>query len=96
MIGHLQKNKAKDIVGNITYLHTLDSLKLAETLNKHLKAELLCFIQVNLAQIEHKNGVYLDNLHDFIEEVKKYDKIKVIGFMAMGIINDIEKTDQIF
>lgn len=96
MIGHLQRNKSKQIANEINYLHTLDSLKLAQMLQKELVEPLNCFIQINLAQIDHKNGILLESLPQFVDEIKKYDKIKIVGFMAIGVIDDDIKTDEIF
>ncbi len=95
-IGHLQTNKVKKVINEIDYLHTLDSLHLAESIHKYRETPLNCFIQLNLTEEVQKNGVLLDNLNHFINEIKKYDKIKPIGFMTMGKHGDLVETERVF
>lgn len=82
-IGHLQKNKAKKILNSIDVLHSLDSLELAKIIQKNRTDILDCFIEVKLSDSETKDGVLKSNLRDFVIEVQKYDKINILGFMAM-------------
>lgn len=96
LIGPLQTNKVKQIINEIDYLHTLDRISLAESIQKYANNPLNCFIQVNLTKEEQKNGILLENLDDFINEIKKYDKINVIGLMAMGKLDDDIMTDHVF
>ncbi len=95
-IGHLQSNKVKDVINEIDYLHTLDRITLAEKIQKFAKSPIKCFIQVNLTKEEQKSGVLLTNLDQFISEIKKYDKIEVIGLMTIGKDEDMVETDQVF
>ena len=92
LIGTLQTNKVKKIINEIDYFHALDSLKLAETINKYRTKPLNCFIEVNVLKEESKHGIETEDLADFINEVKKYDKIKVVGLMTMGKQNDLVQT----
>ncbi len=96
LIGHLQSNKAKLILNEIDYFHTLDSVKLAKLIQKHRNTSLNCFIQINLEQNPQKEGILVENLADFVREVKKYDKINLVGFMTIGALDDLEKTEEIF
>lgn len=95
-IGHLQSNKVKDIVDKIDYIHTLDRLSVAQAIEKHATHPIKCFIQLNLTREPQKSGVYLENLDHFLEEIKKYDKIELVGFMTMGKDEDQEMTEQAF
>lgn len=95
-IGHLQSNKVKTIINEIDYLHTLDRLSLAKAIQKYRETPLKCFIQVNLTEESQKSGVDPDNLPDFLLELKKYDKIEVIGFMTMGKLDDKVVTERAF
>ena len=90
-IGHLQTNKAKKIINDIDYLHSLDSLKLAVLINKERKEKLKCFVEVHMTSSITKNGVKKEELKDFIEEIKKYDKIELIGLMTMTEENQSEE-----
>ena len=84
-IGHLQTNKAKLVINKINYLHSLDSLKLAEIINKNRETPLNCFIEVSVNKEENKNGVHIDNLINFVEAILKFKNIKLVGFMMMAI-----------
>ena len=84
-IGHLQRNKCKEVINKIDYLHSLDSLKLASLIDKYRITPLNTFIEVSINEEENKNGVKVDELESFIEEVLKYKNINLIGFMMMAI-----------
>lgn len=83
-IGHLQRNKAKEVINKIDYLHSLDSLELAKTINKYREKPLNCFIEVSINLEENKNGVPFYNLKDFIKECLKYSNINIVGLMMMA------------
>lgn len=89
-IGHLQRNKCKQIINKIDYLHSLDSLELAKMIDKLRDKPLNCFIEVSINLEENKNGVDYHNIDQFMEEVLKYKNINVVGFMMMAIKNDNE------
>lgn len=95
-IGSLQSNKVKSMINEITYLHSLDRLSLAKEIQKHRKKPLKCFIQLNITKEPQKGGIFLENLKEFMDSLTKYDKIKVVGFMAMGVLDDLEKTKAVF
>ncbi len=95
-IGHLQTNKVKKVINEIDYLHTLDSLHLAEAIQTLRNTPLSCFIQLNLTEEPQKSGVLLSNLGHFMNEMKKYDKIKPVGFMTMGKLDDTVETERVF
>ena len=84
-IGHLQRNKCKEVINKIDYLHSLDSLKLAAIIDKERTTPLNVFIEVSINEEENKNGVKVSDLDNFIEEVLKYKNINLVGFMMMGI-----------
>ncbi|MDE6945594.1 MAG: YggS family pyridoxal phosphate-dependent enzyme [Anaeroplasmataceae bacterium] len=82
-IGHLQTNKAKEVLPKLDVLHSLDSLKLAREIEKYREEVLPCFIEVNINGEQNKNGISPLECVAFIEELKKYPKVKVIGLMMM-------------
>jgi PLP dependent protein len=84
-IGHLQRNKASEIINQIDYLHSLDSLKLCDIIEKERTKPLDCFIEVSINEEESKNGVYLNKIDDFMDKVLTYKKINVVGFMMMSV-----------
>ena len=96
-IGHLQRNKCNDVINKIDYLHSLDSLKLAEMIDKKRTTPLNCFIEVSINLEENKNGVDYRNIDEFVKEVLKYKNIKLVGLMMMAIKNDeIDNLDKQF
>lgn len=95
-IGHLQSNKVKDMINKIDLLHTLDRISLAKEINKHRMSKLDCLIQLNISKEEQKSGIFIENIDEFLLEIKKYDKINIVGFMTMGVLNDPIKTEEIF
>ena len=95
-IGHLQTNKVKEMINQIDYLHTLDRLNLALTIQKYANHKIKCFIQVNLTREDQKSGILAENLDQFLIEIKKYDKIEIIGLMTIGKDMDKEATESAF
>jgi len=95
-IGHLQSNKVKEIINQIDYLHTLDRLSVAKEIQKHATHKIKCFIQLNLTEEPQKSGIYVDKLDQFLLEIKKYDKIELVGFMTMGKDQDEVATEEAF
>ncbi|MDY0339004.1 MAG: YggS family pyridoxal phosphate-dependent enzyme [Acholeplasmataceae bacterium] len=95
-IGHLQSNKVKDMINHVSLLHTLDRFSVAKEIQKHANQSVNCLIQVNLTEEDQKSGVNPDNLDQFLLEIKKYDKINIVGFMTMGKLDDLEMTEIAF
>ena len=93
-IGHLQRNKAKDVINYIDYLHSLDSLKLAEEIEKYRQTPLNVFVEVSINLEESKNGVPYYELEDFIKSLLKYKKINLVGLMMMTIKDSEDKENQ--
>lgn len=93
-IGHLQRNKAKDVINKIQYLHSLDSLELAELIEKYRSTPLDVFVEVSINLEESKNGVPYYKAEEFIKSLLKYQKINVIGLMMMTIKVSDDKDNQ--
>ncbi len=87
-IGHLQRNKAKDVINKIDVLESLDSLELAKIIEEKRETPLDCFIEVSINLEESKNGVSYKEIDSFVEQILKYQKINLVGFMMMAIKND--------
>jgi pyridoxal phosphate enzyme (YggS family) len=88
-IGHLQTNKAKLIPGSFSWLHTLDSLKLAKKLSDStVKAStgLNVLLQVNIANDPDKFGLSADAVYPFTEQLlaADYPGIRLQGLMTIG------------
>ncbi len=95
-IGHLQSNKVKDMINDISLLHTLDRISVAIEIQKYANHVVSCLVQVNLTEENQKSGVNPENLAEFLIEIKKYDKINIVGFMTMGKLNDQKETEIAF
>ena len=88
LIGHLQTNKVKQVIGNVALIHSLDRIELAEMIEKQAKskgiAEVPCLIQVNMAAEESKFGLEPAQVNDFIRSMSDKDAIRIKGIMAIG------------
>jgi hypothetical protein len=85
-IGHLQSNKAKYAVRLFDLIHSVDSLKLAQVLNKYAKKIdkiQAILIQVNVAKEVSKSGVYVEDTLQLLKEVSRLENIAVKGLMTM-------------
>ncbi|MDZ7606386.1 MAG: YggS family pyridoxal phosphate-dependent enzyme [Cyclobacteriaceae bacterium] len=98
MIGHLQTNKVKHIAPFIHLIHSVDSLKLLEEINKQaLKSKRIidCLLQVHIAQEEHKFGFDALELEGLFTDksVATLENVRIIGLMGMATFT--EDTEQI-
>lgn len=82
-IGSLQTNKVKKMINKIDYLHSLNSVKLAEFINKYRTTPLNCFLEVNLTNSLTKTGITLDEVVNVLNDIKNMENVKVIGLMTM-------------
>ncbi|MDT2573680.1 YggS family pyridoxal phosphate-dependent enzyme [Enterococcus raffinosus] len=91
LIGNLQRRKVKLIINEIDYFHALDSLRLAQEIQKRAEHQIDCFIEINVSGEESKHGINPAELHSFIQEIAGLDKIRVIGLMTMAPYEASEK-----
>lgn len=85
MIGHLQRNKVKYIVGRVAMIHSVDSLRLAEEISKEaLKKGCVVdiLVEVNVAEENSKFGITVENAPEVMEEMAKLPGIKIKGLMT--------------
>lgn len=82
--GTLQTRKVRDIINKIDYLHSLDSLSLANEINKRATKPLKCFVQVNISEEPNKSGIEAIKVKGFIKSLEKYPNIEVIGLMTIA------------
>ena len=87
MIGHLQRNKVRQIVGKATRIHSVDSLRLARQIQteyekKNLIADIL--IEVNVAKEESKFGFMPEETEEAIKEIVTFPNICVRGLMTIA------------
>lgn len=87
-IGSLQTRKVKDIINEIDYLHALDRLKLAKEIEKRAEHFVKCFVQVNVSGEESKHGMSPDDVIPFIQELKDFKHIEIVGLMTMAPLTE--------
>lgn len=86
LIGHLQTNKVKYIVGKVYLIQSLDSVKLLNEIEKRYAANNLVanvLIQINIGREEAKTGIYEENLPELLESIEQCNNVKVSGLMTV-------------
>jgi len=94
LIGHLQTNKVKFVIGKIALIHSLDRIELADAIEKQAKAkgiaEVPCLVQVNMSGEESKFGLEPAKVLDFIRQMASRSSIKIRGLMSIGPLTEDE------
>ena len=100
MIGHLQRNKVKYIIDKVDLIHSVDSIRLAETIEKEAAKHNITvniLIEVNVAGEESKFGLAPEDVPEFVLEVAKFRHIRVMGLMTIApFVEDSEENRRIF
>lgn len=100
MIGHLQTNKVKYIADKVELIHSVDSLKLAETIEKEAAKRnrpIDILVEVNVAEEESKFGLKVEEVIPFIEKVAGFSHINVRGLMTIApFVENPEKNRSVF
>lgn len=100
MIGHLQRNKVKYIIGKVAMIHSVDSLRLAEeisreSLKRQVETDIL--IEVNVAGEESKFGVSVEEAPRLAEEISRMPAVHVRGLMTIApFVENAEENRQYF
>lgn len=87
LIGHLQTNKVKSILGEVVSIQSLDRLALAEEVQKQAEKKNLqvgALVQVNTSGEATKSGFTPEEVESALEKIKSFDRIQVRGFMTIG------------
>ena len=84
LIGSLQRRKVKDIINYVDYFHALDSIKLAQEIDKRAEHVIQCFLQVNISKEASKHGFQVEELDDVFSELEKLENIRLVGLMTMA------------
>lgn len=100
MIGHLQTNKVKYIIDKVRLIHSVDSLKLAETIEKeaakHNKV-MDILLEVNVAEEESKFGLKIPEVIPLMEQLSGFSHIKVKGLMTIApFVENPEENRSVF
>mgnify|MGYP004715494929 CR=1 FL=1 len=98
LIGHLQRNKVRQIAGKVAMIHSVDSLRLAEQIQKEYEKQQLTariLIEVNVAREESKFGLMPEETEDVIREIAKMPNIEVSGLMTIAPFVDDPEDNRI-
>ena len=97
LIGSLQRRKVKDVINYVDYFHALDSVKLAQEINKRADHVINCFLQVNISKEESKHGFLVEELDSVLPELAALENICIVGLMTMAPLEaDHQELNQIF
>lgn len=84
LIGSLQRRKVKEVINFVDYFHALDSMKLAQEIQKRASHPIKCFIQVNISGEESKHGFAPEELDAILPELEGLDNLQIVGLMTMA------------
>lgn len=100
LIGHLQTNKVKYIIDKVDMIHSVESLKLAEEIEKRAAAKGLVMdilVEVNMAHEESKFGIMPEKTEEFIRELAKKEHLRVRGLMTVApFVENSEENREYF
>ncbi len=99
MIGHLQRNKVKYLIGKVVLIHSVDSLRLAEQIeHEAAKADVVMpvLIEVNVAEEESKFGTTSEAAMQLVETVSKMPHIRIKGLMTIAPFTDNPEDNRIY
>lgn len=100
MIGHLQTNKVKYIIDKVDLIHSVDSLRLAETIEREAEKHnriMDILLEVNVAQEESKFGLKIEEVLPLTEKISSLSHVKLRGLMTIApFVDDAEKNRTIF
>ena len=93
LIGHLQSNKVRYIAAFVSLIHSVDSLKLLEVIDKESQKHnrvIDCLLQIHIASEETKFGLSADELEELLNsnDFKEMKNIRVVGLMGMATFTD--------
>ena len=88
LLGHLQSNKVKQAVELYDTIQSVDSIKIANKINKEaekIKKVQTIYIQINISKNPNQQGIYPKETETTIKEIKKFKNIRIKGIMAIGV-----------
>src|SRR5699024_1554895 len=85
------------IIGKVKMIHSLERESVARQINNRSEEIVPCFIQVNVSGEDSKHGLEPEDVADFIDQLKQYDKVKIVGLMTMAPhVEDENEVRKIF
>lgn len=95
MIGHLQRNKVKDVVKLVDMIQSVDSVRLAQEIEKEcakIDKVMPILIEVNISREANKTGIFYEDCYDFVKYCLTLPHLKVEGLMCVGPLTDDEQA----
>lgn len=100
MIGHLQRNKVKYLVGRVHLIHSVDSLRLAQEIQKEAQkrqTEVNILVEVNVAEEESKFGSTMEDTLQLVREIALLPSVHIQGLMTVApYVDNPEENRRIF
>ena len=97
MVGHLQTNKAKTAVDIFDIIHSVDSVRLAETLSRRSQKKLPVLIEVNVSAEATKTGFWLPEVDEAVRQIGRLPNIEIEGLMTIAPwVSETEKVRHVF
>jgi hypothetical protein len=100
LIGHLQTNKVRQIIGKTCLIHSVDSVKLAGEIEKESNKQGIVtdiLLEVNVAREESKFGFLLEEVEEALRSIQIFSHVKVCGLMTVApFVEDAEKNRAVF
>jgi pyridoxal phosphate enzyme (YggS family) len=97
MVGHLQSNKAKVATELFDIIHSVDSIKLAEILNRRAEKPLPVLLEVNISDEASKSGFSVGETEAAVKAIKELPNLKVLGLMTVApFVADPEEVRPVF
>ncbi len=94
LIGHLQRNKAKLVPGRFAFVHSVDSLDLAEELNRRAREPVRVLLQVNVAREPQKSGCTPEQAPGLARQVAGLTALQLDGLMTLAPLTDDEDVQR--
>lgn len=100
MIGHLQRNKVKYLIDRVQMIHSVDSLRLAETIEQEAAKKnvvMPILLEVNVAEEDTKFGLSMADVFPLVEKISTFPHIRVSGLMTIApYVSDAEENRPVF
>jgi len=87
-VGHLQRNKLEKTLPMVSWIHSLDSVRVAEAINAEAKEPINVLIEVNASREPKKGGFAPEDVPAIFETISKLPKLHIAGLMTMAAYDD--------
>lgn len=99
MIGHLQRNKVKHIISDVSLIHSVDTYRLAEEINiqaKKISRIVPILIEVNISGESSKFGIVPDETLQLVQEIQKLDNLRIQGLMTVAPYTENAEENRLY